>query len=412
MKRFWPPLAAALLLALAGAPLLERRVRGQPPAPSFSPALIAQGAALARLGDCAFCHTADGGRAFAGGRPVATPFGTVYATNITPDGETGAGRWTLADFDAALRRGVRRGGAQLYPAMPYDHYASLRPEDVRALYAFVMTRQPVFARTPGTRLIPPLGFRPLMLAWKWLFFHPQPPAADRGAYLVQALGHCGACHTPHGALGDERQAKALSGGVAEGWVAPALDAASPASSAWTEDRLYAYLRTGLDADHAAAAGPMGPVAHELARADEADVRAIAAYVAGRMRLAKAPAAPPVLDHAVQAAQADPEGAALFDGACAACHGQGAPMMLSGRPGLERGSPLWEDDPRDALQIMLQGLNPPAADAGPAMPAFADTLRNDQLAELGAYMRRRFTDQPAWSGLRAAAAKARRARAQG
>jgi nicotinate dehydrogenase subunit B len=292
--------------------------------------------------------------------------------------------------------------------MPFDHYAGLTEDDVRALYAFIRTRPAVRATPPPNRLVPPLGFRPLLHLWRALFFHPAAPPANRGAYLVQTLGHCGACHTPHGLFGQEHTDKALAGGWSEGWYAPPLNAASPASSAWTEDRLYAYLTTGLDVDHAAAAGPMGPVARDLAEAPEADRRAMAAYLAETMR-GSAPLQPPAIDKAAAAAAAHPRAAQLFEGACAACHTTGATMMLQGRPGLERGSPLWEADPRDTLKIVLDGLDPPIGESGPFMPAFADTFRDDDLAELTAYLRARYSDLPAWKDLSAAVRKARAAR---
>ena len=355
------------------------------------------------------CHTAEGGAPYAGGGAVSTPFGVIYGTNITPDPDTGIGRWSETDFGRAVRRGLRPGGQPLYPAMPFDHYAGLTDDDVRALYAFLMTRAPAKARPPPNRLVPPLGFRPLLHLWRALFFRPAPGPADRGAYLVQTLGHCGACHTPHGVLGQEHRGRALDGGWAEGWYAPALDAKSPASSAWTEDRLYAYLTSGLDPDHAAAAGPMGAVARDLAEAPQADRRAVAAYLAAVMRGAPAPAQPPVIDRDAAAEVAHPAGARLFEGACATCHTTGATMMQQGRPGLERGSPLWESDPRDTIKIVLDGLNPPIGESGPFMPAFANTFRDDELAELTAYLRVRYTDRPAWQGLPAAARKARAAR---
>jgi nicotinate dehydrogenase subunit B len=396
----------ALLLVLSGAAaLLAGAARAET---DFPPALIEQGAALSKLGGCLSCHTAKDGAPYAGGRAISTPFGAVYATNVTPDPETGIGRWSQADFDRALRQGLRPSGQPLYPAMPFDHYAGARPEDARALYAFLMTRQPVKATTPPNRLIPPLGFRPLLHLWRALFFHPTPGPTERGAYLTQTLGHCGACHTPHGFLGQEHRSQPLAGGWSEGWYAPPLDASSPAPDLWTEERIYAYLSTGLDPDHAAAAGPMGAVTRELSSAPEADRRAIAAYLAANMRGSKAPLRPPAVDHAEAAASAHPRGATLFQGACSACHEPGAIMMLQGRPGLERGSPLWESDPRDTLKIVLDGLDPPIGESGPAMPAFADSLRDDDLAELSAYLRARFTDKPAWSGLEGAARKARAA----
>ena len=402
--------AASALGGLTGC--AAGRPLAPPQAQAFAADQIVLGAGLARLGDCQACHTSDGGAAFAGGRAIGTPFGTIYATNITPDLQTGIGRYSRAAFVRAMRRGVRRDGAQLYPAFPYDHFTYASDGDLGALYAFMMTRRPVPAVTPPNRLIPPAGFRPVMGLWKALFFRPArftpSPARgepwNRGAYLVQSLGHCGACHTPHNALGAERRGQALDGGWAEGWYAPPLNAMSPASTPWTADRLYVYLRTGLDAGHAAAAGPMGAVVHELARAPESDVRALSVYLAAQMQSAPGSR---LVDHAERAAREHPAGATLFAGACAVCHEPGGGMMLEGRPPLQLGTPLHEADPRDTLQIIRQGLKPPAGPSGPYMPAFSDSFTDAQLAELAAYLRTRYADEPPLPNLAAAAGKARR-----
>ena len=377
-----------------------------------TPVSIDRGAQLAKVGDCAVCHTDVGGAPYAGGRAIPTPFGKVFASNITPDVETGIGRYSKAEFERAMHKGVRRDGGHLYPAFPYDHFSGAGDGDIDALYAFLMSRRPVRARTPSPQLIPPLGFRPLMAVWNALYFRPEPfrptPGKsdqwNRGAYLVATFGHCGACHTPHGLLGAEQKAKAFNGGHAEGWYAPPLNDSTPAAARWTEDRLFAYLRTGLDANHAAAAGPMGEVTHELARAPKTDVRAMAVYLADRMG-ASVPSTP--VDRESQAAVQHPVGAQLYAGACAACHDAGAAMMREGRPGLTLGTPLHEADPRDTVAIVLKGLKPPVGAAGPAMPAFAPSLTNAQVAEIAAYLRARFTDQPAWPKLPAAVAVARR-----
>ncbi len=384
------------------------------PGSSFDLAGVERGAVLARLGDCAVCHTASGGAAYAGGRPIHTPFGTLYASNITPDPESGIGRWSQRAFDRAMRRGVARDGSLLYPAFPFTHYTGLADRDLGDLYAFLMTRTPVAAARPDNRLVFPLGFRPLMAGWDLLFFRPGRTAADpartpdwnRGRYLAESLSHCGACHTPRNLLGAEERGHAYAGGWSDGWYAPPLDASSPARRAWTADRLFAYLRTGLDRSHAAAAGPMGPVAYQLARVPDADVRAIAVYVAFLMaRPAGDPAQEP--ERTAEADASQPEGAALFAGACASCHGAGAPMMLAGRPALALGTPLHEHDPRDVIEIVLQGLNPPTGAAGPYMPAFGDSLTDGQVAAVVAYLRARYGGGPAWPDLPHAVRTARR-----
>ena len=209
---------------------------------SFDPARVTKGAELAAVGDCGRCHTVEGGAAYAGGYPLATPFGTIYATNITPDPETGIGRWSEAAFRRAMREGVDREGRHLYPAFPYDHFAQASDEDLTAVYAFLMTRDPVRATAPPDQLAFPYNVRPLLAGWNLLFldkapFRPDPgrdAAWNRGAYLAESLGHCGACHTPRNKLGAEEKDRPYAGGEAEGWSAPALDASSPAPVRWTE----------------------------------------------------------------------------------------------------------------------------------------------------------------------------------
>ena len=382
----------------------------------FDAALVARGANLARLGNCVSCHQAAGGRPYAGGYPIKTPFGTVYGSNITPDPETGIGQWSPAAFDRAMREGVGRDGSHLYPAFPYTHYASVTDSDLGALYAFLMTRPAVRAVPPANTMIPPLGFRPLLAGWKLLFFRPQPISSDprqsaawnRGRYIGETLAHCTACHSPRGLLQQEKRgAEAYDGGWSGGWYAPPINARSPAVRAWTVDRLDAYFRTGLSTAHAAAAGPMGPVTYNLARAAPADVRALATYYAWQMRAVPAARVePPLPDRQALASQRHPVGARLYDGACAVCHEPGAAMMVAGRPALPLGTPLHEDNPRDTIQIILQGLRPPVSARGPYMPAYGDALDDRQVAEIVAYLQARHGTGPAWKDLEKDVAKAR------
>jgi mono/diheme cytochrome c family protein len=379
----WPPLANAVA--------------------TFDPAVVARGEQLAHVGNCAGCHTAQGGRPFAGGRPLETPFGTVFATNITPDPETGIGLWSRKAFVRALRDGVALNGDLLYPAFPYDHFTHAHDPDIDALYAFLMTRPAVQARAPANRLKEPFGFRPLIAGWNLLFLHKGPLADDpgqsadwnRGRALAEGLAHCGGCHTPRNQLGAERSDHAYDGAWTEGWYAPPLNASSPAVRPWTADALFAYLRTGLSATHAAAAGPMGSVTRGLAQASEDDVRAIAVYFASLMAHAPAAQGTPPADKGNAADAAHPEAAALFAGACAICHAAGAPMMQEGRPSLAWGTPLHEDTPNDTIQIIMHGLAPPAGRSGPAMPAYGDSFSDRQLADITAYLRARYTDKPPW-----------------
>jgi nicotinate dehydrogenase subunit B len=385
------------------------------PSATFDPAIVVRGEKLAHLGNCAGCHTAQGGRPFAGGRPLETPFGTVFTTNVTPDPETGIGRWSRKAFVRAMREGVARNGDLLYPAFPYDHFTHASDPDIDTLYAFLMTRPAVQARAPTNRLKEPFGFRPLLAGWNLLFLHKGPLVDDpgqsaewnRGRALAEGLAHCGACHTPRNELGAERSDHAYDGAWTEGWYAPPLNTSSPAVRPWTADALFAYLRTGLSATHAAAAGPMGSVTRGLAQASEDDVRAIAVYFASLMAHAPAAQGSPPADKGNVTDAAHPEAAALFAGACATCHAAGAPMMQEGRPSLAWGTPLHEDTPTDTIQIIVHGLAPPAGRSGPTMPAYGDSFSDRQLADITAYLRARYTDKPPWPDVPGAVAQVRK-----
>lgn len=406
-----------LALALAWRPEIPEVA---PPAPaSFPRALVVKGAVLARLGDCAVCHTSDGGRVFAGARPLATPFGTLFSNNITPDPDTGIGHWSEAAFRRAMKEGVSRSGEHLYPALPYEHFTHVSDDDLTALYAFFMTRRPVRQTAPANRLIFPLGFRPLLAGWKLLFLHEGPTVAEpaktpewnRGAYLVEGLGHCGGCHSPRNLAGGEDRGRAYAGGLAEGWRAPALDASNPAARRWTVAALEQYLRTGISPEHSAAAGPMGPVVESLSQAPPADIRAIAVYVASLMGNGRGPLLAQPVDQPERASSLFPLGNQLFAGACAGCHARGAPMLAHERPALGLASSLRDDDPTSAVQAVLGGIQPPVARRGPMMPSFASGLNDDQIGQVLGYARARFTDRAPWPDLAPKIAKLRKEGAQ-
>jgi len=377
--------------------------------------MVSRGAMLARVGDCAVCHQAPGGRPLAGGRALPTPFGIIYSSNLTPDAETGIGAWSFDAFKRAMRDGVRRDGAHLYPAFPYDHYTHVTDGDLQALHAFLMSRRPVRAPTPDNRLMFPLGLRPLLAGWKFLFLHKgelpvdphRSPAWNRGAYLAEGLAHCGACHTPRNLMGAEEHDRPYAGGLAEGWRAPPLDATNHGARRWTADAMYTFLRTGMSPKHNVAAGPMGPVVNSLSTAPDGDVRAIAVYIASKMAGGGVDTAGAPLDQPGPAAAAFPEGGVLFAGACAGCHGPGAPMMGQGRPSLSFAGDLRDTVPTSAIQAVLRGIEPPVAGRGPKMPPFADSLTDAQVAAVLAYARARYTDQPAWPRLDKAVREARK-----
>jgi mono/diheme cytochrome c family protein len=370
---------------------------------NFAPALITRGSELAALGYCASCHTEETGKHFAGGRPLATPFGTIFGTNITPDPETGIGAWSQAAFNRAMRDGVDRAGRDLYPAFPYDHFTKLTDGDLGALYAFLMTREAVHAPNSPNELAFPYNLRPLLAGWKLLYLDKAPVPTNpsksaewnRGAYLVEALSHCGACHTPRDRLGAEVASQRFDGGEAEGWWAPPLNRSSPSPVPWSEESLFNYLRS-WDAAHGGAVGPMAPVVAALATVPESDVRAIAAYVAP-MLATHGESEKRVGDKQTQAMQANPQGAELYAGVCATCHETGGHVPFT-VASLGQHTSLHGPDPRNVIHVILDGIQPPDGTVGAIMPAFADTLSDRQIEQIVAYLRARFSSGPQWSNI--------------
>jgi mono/diheme cytochrome c family protein len=391
------------------------------PAPqSFDAALVKRGRALAATGNCSDCHTVRGGKAFAGGLPVPTPFGTIYSSNITPDTETGIGRWPEAAFHRAMRSGVDRAGRHLYPTFPYDHFINVSDEDDRALYAYLMTRRPVHAPARANEVPFPLDQRFMIAGWKLLFLRRatwQPDATqsaewNRGAYLVEGLAHCGACHTPRNALGAERKSAQFAGGDADTWHAYAMNERSPSPVPWDADALFAYLRNGWHPDHGVARGPMAQVVSNLSSIPESDVRAIATYMAGvfgaptpdRKRRGDE-----VLTQArLPSPQADDTsaGATIYAAACAGCHDSNRPPPYGGI-NLRLSTGISSPDPRNAANTILSGVRPVEGERSPIMPGFAANMNDRQIAALLNYLRARFSNQPAWTGVEKTVEDARR-----
>ena len=392
-----------------------------PLASSFAPELIARGKLLAAAGDCAVCHTARNGVPNAGGHPLATPFGTVYSTNITPDSQTGIGNWSLEAFTRAMRQGIHRDGRHLYPAFPYTSFQNVSDDDMKALYAYLMAQTPVRSRPPQTSLAFPFNVRPLMAVWNSLFLTRTAVASNpaqsaqwnRGAYLVNGLGHCSACHSPRNAFGAERTGAAfLGGGTADGWQAPALTALSDAPIPWTEDELFSYLRFGHAPLHGVAAGPMGPVVSELAELPDSDIRAMATYLASFTPV-EANANPHALAQEYEQASSQIStatglGARLFDGACAACHHTGSgPQLFGAHPSLALNTNLHGAVPDNLIRVILDGIGSPARPELGTMPAYRDSFNDAQVAELVSYLRQQFAGgKPAWRNVEATVARIR------
>jgi mono/diheme cytochrome c family protein len=392
-----------------------------PAAASFEPARLQRGAELAAIGNCASCHTAPGGAPYAGGYPMQTPYGTIYGTNITPEPETGVGGWSEAAFRRALREGVSRNGHLLYPAFPYDHFTQLQDADISALYAFVMTRDPVAAQTPTNQLAFPMQFRPLIAGWNLLFLDkgPRTPAMGqapptRGAYLVDALGHCSSCHTPRNVLGAEKRDEAYAGGISGSrtgdWHGVALNAGSPSPVPWTADSLDRYLRTGLVEDHAITAGPMQEVVRNLAQAPAADVRAMAEHI---VTLMGQPSAAQRERETASRQQAQGEiaakprpapsgsedtlklGAAVYKDNCAVCHDLGRGLSSASGLQLPLAVALHIPDPRNLIHLIREGVQPTPGQAGRYMPGYDGTLSEAQIGALVTWLRHQATSEAPW-----------------
>src|SRR3984893_5934612 len=382
-----------------------------PAAASFPTELIAKGQALAGAGYCAVCHTRQGGEPFAGGYGLRTPFGTIFSTNLTPEPETGIGRWSLEAFTRAMNEGVDRNGSHLFPAFPYDHFTKVSDDAVQSLDPYLMTRPPVRAPAQANTIPFPLNVRALQEGWKILFFRsgryqPDPSQSaewNRGAYLAEGLSHCGGCHTPRNGLGAERVKDAYAGAVIDDWDAPALTDANPSPAPWTQSELFSYLRSGVSPLHGVSAGPMSPVVHVgLSALPDSDIRAQAIYFAD---IDHAASREPVVEAAVKKALAtsplgstqeyDPD-ARLYVAACIACHYNAGPIPLAARPDLALTSALTLPEPSNFIHVVLDGIDVRQGGPGLVMPGYAAALTDTDIARLAAYLRRTRTDRPPWS----------------
>jgi nicotinate dehydrogenase subunit B len=423
---WWGRLAAGLIGAASlAAALWVWRAPIAPtagPNPSlYSAEAVARGRELAALGDCAVCHTSANGVENAGGRALETPFGVVYTTNITPDVISGIGAWSYAAFERAMRRGIHRDGRHLYPAFPYTAFAKTTDRDLEDLYAYLMSQPPVRAPAPTTRLTFPFGWRPLLSFWNALFLSDTALAADprrsaewnRGRYLVEGLGHCGACHSPRNALGAEKSgAHAFTGGVADGWEVPALTSVSHAPIPWSETELFDYLKTGSSRFHGVAAGPMQPVIAGLSRLPDNDIRAMAHYLAsfnaqlptnGEQEMSD------ILQSRIPTnlIPRHEVGARLFEGACASCHDPAFGSLAGIRPSLALNTNLHSDTPTNAIRALLQGVNVESLAHRGSMPSFGASLDDRQIEDVLGYLRARFApDRPSWRNIGATAARLR------
>ena len=396
-----------------------------PPANFYSKETLERGRAVAALGACEVCHTAPSGAVNAGGRALETPFGIIYSTNLTPDPDSGLGRWSYEAFARAMRQGVSREGRLLYPAFPYTAFAKISDPDMEALYGYLMSQAPIRQQNPETALPFPFGVRPLLAGWNALFHDPRPlkeqPGQsalwNRGAYLVEGAGHCSACHSARNLAGAELQgANRFRGSLVEGWWAPPLRGLPDGPVPWTEVDLYQYLKTGHSVHHGAAAGPMAPVIDELASLPDEDIRAMAVYLAS-MQPVSAPGLQAMQAKAALALSArtapllKDAGSRIYDGACAACHEDlGSVQMFAVRPMLALNSAVHAPVPDNLVRVIIEGIDSQAAIKNGTMPGFGNHLSDQQILDLVRYVRARFAaDKPAWAAVERAISKARELR---
>ncbi len=354
---------------------------------------IERGRYLAAAADCSGCHDdARDKRAYAGGRPIPTPFGQVLAANITPDRDTGIGGWSDAQFDAAVRGGKMPNGSRLYPAMPYPYYSRMSKEDVQAIRAYLNTIAPVHHDVHSNQLPFPFNIRAAMRVWDALYFKPSVFHADpakaeswnRGAYLVTGPGHCGACHTPKTTLGGDENDKALQGYSVQGWFAPDITSdARRGLGDWSPQDIVEYLKAGHNR-FAGAAGPMSEeVTHGSSQMNDADLLAIATYLKDQHGQTPQIPAVPIGDPAMVS------GAAIYQDLCSACHGgdgRGVPYLI---PDLAGSASVASAQPTSIIRVVLNGAKTVATKeepTAPAMPSFKWQLSDAQVAAVATYVR--------------------------
>lgn len=402
-RRVWIVLAVLLLvLAAVGAAVWALNVRGEAPIQAdrpMSPASaeqIARGQYLARAGNCISCHTVQGGTPYAGGRGIATPFGTVYASNLTPDAQTGLGSWSGDHFWRALHHGRSKDGRLLYPAFPYTEYTHVTREDADAIFAFLSSLPPAEQPSQAHTLRWPYSSQWALAGWRALFFRAGGDTTDihqsaewnRGAYLVRGLGHCVACHSPRNALGASRLSQDLQGGVipVQNWYAPALTSSTEAGIAhWPQEDVVALLQAGLS-PQASVMGPMAEVVfNSTQHLSTADVQAMAVYL---QSLPQEPvrAVAPVPAPGSQVMQ---KGAKVYEQQCAQCHGAAGEGLPGAFPALAGNRAVTLAQPVNVVQAVLHGGYLPATAGNPrpfGMPPFSHVLDDAEVAAVVSFVR--------------------------
>ncbi len=354
---------------------------------------VINGRYQALLGDCAACHTKQGGQPFAGGEPLETPFGALVPPNITPDKETGIGNWSEADFIRMMKTGTGHDGIRLYPAMPYPAYSKMSDRDLSDMWAYLTTLQPVKNKVVANQLPFPLNIRLSMWGWNLLNFDPEPFVPDekqtaewnRGAYLVQGPGHCATCHSPKSFLGADKDSQFLQGASLQGWYAPNITGDPHVGiGAWSEEDIVAYLKTG-STDKTIASGPMAEaIAQSTSQMKDADLKAIAVYLKSLSAGAADKPTPLKADDGRMVA-----GGAIYHDTCSACHGADGKGAMPLFPALAGNSLIQQPSAETLAHVVLagsQGVYTPSRQTTPAMPSFAWRLNDQQVSDVLTYVR--------------------------
>jgi mono/diheme cytochrome c family protein len=384
--------AAGMFAGIASSPVAFAQTGGDD--------IVRRGEYLARAGDCVACHTARGGEPYAGGLIMATPFGTLYTPNITPDRDTGIGAWSADDFWRALHDGRSRDGSLLYPAFPYPNYTRVTRADVEAIFAYLKTVKAVRKRNRPHEMGFPYNQRKLLVGWRALYFDPgefvprpgESAEWNRGAYLVQGLGHCDACHTGRNMLGATRKGDAFAGGVmpVQEWYAPSLTSSRESGlGQWDIDDVAALLQTGVS-KRGAVYGPMAQVVHDsLQYLTDSDVRAMAVYLKSLVPQGGS-AEPAQVRPTEQQSKALYElGSKIYERHCVECHkadGTGSPPAY---PPLANNQSIAMEFAANPIRMVMFGGYPPSTKANPrpyGMPPFAQTLSDQEVAAVVTYIR--------------------------
>ncbi len=358
-------------------------------------AAVQRGAYLVNAGDCAACHTAKGGKPFAGGLYMPTPFGEIATPNITPDRQTGIGAWTDDQFYRLMHEGVGPKGEYIYPVMPFPWYTIVTRDDVAAIRAYLNTVAPVRKAQEPNRLKFPASIRSSLLAWRTLFFEPRDfkrdpalsDAVNRGDYLVNGLAHCGECHNGRpgfGATSDHR--KVLAGGVIDNWYAPNISSdARDGVGSWSNDQLATYLKTGVSPNGGVAAGPMAETVHSLSKLNDGDLLAIAAY----LKTTKPQAAPAGKQHDLYAG-IHARGGDTYLSFCVSCHGVEGRGLEGVIPALADNGAVKAAGPQDVINVVLGGLH--AREGYAPMLAIGAGMTDVQIADVANYVRQNWDNK--------------------